>query len=93
MQTKKLILAPHTIGRYEVKLDTYFFFNAQSCNFWETDKITGSVVASLDGTLSFEDIISLLHENNPNVQACELKEHFGKIFEFLLKEGYICENI
>lgn len=93
MQTKKFIIAPYTLKRYEPKLDTYFFFNARDCNFWETDKVTGSVVAGLDGTLSFEGIIALFHKKNPDIPINILQEHFYKTFEFLYREGYICEHI
>lgn len=91
MQNKKFIIAPYTLGRYEAELNTYFFFNARDCNFWETDKVTGSVVAALDGIIGCEDIVAMLHKNNPNIPTPEIKDYFDKTFEFLLNEGYICE--
>jgi len=90
---KKLIIAPYTLKHYEPKLDTYFFYNARNGNLWATDLYTGSVVATLDGTLDCEGIVRELHKNSPDIKISELREHFGKTFEFLLKEGYICEHI
>lgn len=88
---KKLIIAPYTLMHYESKLDTYFFYNTKDDNFWETDEVTGSIVSILDGTNSCEDIVSMLHESSPDISIEDLQEHFGKTFDFLLKEGYILE--
>lgn len=90
---EKLKIAPYTLKRYESKLNTYFFYNAKDDKIWKTDEVTGSVVATLDGTLDCESIVFELHKNSPDIPITELREHFGKTFKFLLKEGYICENI
>ena len=88
-----LILAPYVLKHYEAKLNKYFFCNAQNDSFWETDELTGSVVATLDGTLDCEGIVNVLQENSPDIPVNELREHFQKTFEFLLNEGYIYEYI
>ena len=93
MLNKKLILAPHTLKHYEATLNTYFFCNARNGTFWKTDKITGEIIATLDGTSTIEGIVNMLHKNNPDIPATELHKHFYKTLEFLLKEGYICEYI
>ena len=90
---EKLKIAPYTLKRYESKLNAYFFYNAKNDKIWKTDDVTGSVVATLDGTLDCESIVSELYKNSSEVPISELREHFGETFEFLLKEGYICENI
>ena len=90
---EKLKIAPYTLKRYEIKLNTYFFYNAKNDKIWKTDDVTGSVVATLDGTLDYEGIVRELYKNSPDIKLAELREHFRKTFEFLLKEGYICENI
>ncbi len=91
--TQKLKLSPHTLKHYEYKLNTYFFYNVCNGTFWKTDKDTGMVIATLDGTLSCEGIVNVLHKNNPDITLSELQIYFYEIFEFLLKEGYICENL
>jgi len=91
--TKKLMLAPHTLKHYESGLNTYFFYNVCNGTFWKTDKVTGLVIATLDGTLSCEGIVNVLHKNNPDIPISELQKHFYETVKFLLKEGYICEHI
>ena len=88
---EKLKLAPYVLKRYEPKLDAYFFNNVSTTSYWKTDYITGIVIASIDGTLSRKDIIDVLASNNPDVSYKKLEEHFYKVFDFLIKEGYLCE--
>lgn len=90
--TKQLALAPYTLKHCETEADAYFFYNTKSGNLWKTDATTGSIIATLDGTLSSEGIVEMLHKNNQDTAKSELEEHFCKTFEFLLKEGYIYES-
>lgn len=89
--SKKLTIAPYVLMHYESQMDKYFFYNVGNDNFWETDEITGSIIAALDGTLDCEGIVNLLHKSSPDAPIEDLQEHFGKTFEFLLQEGYILE--
>ena len=86
-------LTPYTLKRYEPNLKTYFFYNARRHSMWSIDAITGSVIASLDGTNALEDIINEFLKNNSKLTYEELNEHFSKILEFLLKEDFVCEYI
>ena len=88
---KKLKISPHTLKHYEKKQDKYFFYNVKDDVFLDTDKTTGLIISTLDGTLSGEDIVCLLHKNSPEIPLNELREHFQKTLEFLIKEGYIYE--
>jgi len=87
-----LQLSPYTLKRYEQKLDRYFFFNVKDKKFWETDYITGSVVAGLDGSSSVKDVLLNLYSSNSEIDSLELEEYFCKVFNFLFEEGYICEK-
>ena len=88
---KKLKLAPVTLKRYEPKLDTYFFYNVRSGLFWKTDLITGSVVAKLDGKYTTESLLKNISSESTDISEDELKDYFGEIFQFLIREGFICE--
>ena len=90
--TKKLSLAPYTLKRYEPALDAYFFGNMKNGVFWYTDSVTGFVIYNLDGSLSREEILNILSAGNPNVSKENLKEHFYKVFDFLIKEEYVFES-
>ena len=86
---KKLKLVPYILKRYEPGLDCYFFHNARSGALWKTDYETGTIISSLDGTRTKEDIVNLLASNSPDVSVRDLETHFYNIFDFLLKEGFI----
>ena len=88
---KKIKLAPYTLKRYEPGLDMYFFCNVKSADLWKTDSATGAVVASLDGSLTIEKVIDIISSNNLQIPKAQIEEYFGRIFNFLLKEGFICE--
>ena len=84
-----LKISAHTVKRYEPKLSTYFFYNAQNKTYWETDFSTGSVVCLLDGTISEEEVISILSANNPSVSFDEINTRFSSVFDFLVQEGFL----
>lgn len=88
---KKIKLAPYTLKRYEPKLGVYFFCNVKSADLWKTDSATGAVVASLDGSLTVDEIIDIIAANSPQIPKIQIKEHFNSTFDFLLKEGFLCE--
>ena len=89
---KKLKLAPYTLKRYEPNLDSYFFYNVSTSDFWQTDSITGFVISSLDGSLSRDEVVNVLFSNNPEISKAELEKHFYNVFDFLIGKGYICEE-
>jgi len=88
----KLKLSPYTLKHYEPKLARYIFCNAVTSEFWDTDYITGSVIASLDGLQTREEIVEELSFNSPDVSKSEIAEHFNKVFDFLLEEGFIFDG-
>ena len=87
---RKLKLAPYVIKRFEPKLDKYFFYNAKNKTYWETDKITGYVIDTLDGSISTEEVIKILSSNNTDIPANQLEEFFTQKFEYLLREEFLC---
>ena len=90
--SKKLKLAPYVIKRYEYGLDTFFFYNLKNESFWHTDFTTGSIIVSLDGTKDTSTIIDTISSNSPQISKSELDVFFNKVFDFLIKEGFLYEN-
>lgn len=86
----KLKLSAYTLKRYEPKLEKYIFCNVSTSRFWDTDCITGAVIASLDGSQTTEEIIDILVSNSCDVPKASIEQHFNEVFDFLLKEGFIC---
>lgn len=84
-----LKLAPYVLKRYEPEL--YYFYNVKNKTFWSCNFATGSVIAALDGTLNFEEIIDILAHNNLNLDKEEIKTSLSEVFEFLLKEEFVIE--
>lgn len=89
---QKLKLEPYILKRYESNLDVYFFYNLRIDEFWETDYFTGEVVSSLDGQYSREDIVNILLSNNSELSREQLEGYFYKVFDFLIKKGFVSEQ-
>ena len=87
----KYKLRKEIIKKYEPKLGLYFFYNARKDNFWNTDEAIGSVIAALDGTLTYEEIINIISENNKHIEKVQIESILRKSFDFLIKEEYLCE--
>ena len=82
-------LSGYTIKRYEPKLGVYFFFNVKNRTYWETDYVTGSIVASLDGTLDVSDIVDIVLSNNKNIPENKFYEYVADKLTFLEREEFI----
>ena len=85
-------LSPFVVKRFEPGLGKYFFYNAQKKIFWQCDSPTGAVVSCLDGTLSVNEIINIISNNNPGIEKNEIFEKITETLKFLLKEGFVYES-
>lgn len=84
-------LANYVLKKYEPNLSSYFFYNAKTQDMWKIDSSTGEIISALDGTISIDEIINIILENNPNLSKPETIRVFTGIFEYLFKEEYIVE--
>ena len=87
---KKLKLAPFVIKRYEPKSEKYFFYNAKNKTYWDTDKLTGYIIVTLDGSLSTKEVIKILSANNTEIPVTQLEDYFYQKFDYLLQEEFLC---
>ena len=91
-ETSRLKLAPWVIKRNEEPLERSYFYNAKIQRVWSTELSTGIVVSALDGSLTVNEIIDILSENNPNIDKTELKNSFVKLFNQLEKEEFVVDE-
>jgi len=88
---KSLKLAQHVLKRYEPELNIYYFYNVKNRTFWTCDFSTGSIISLLDGSLSFDEICTIISQNNPQVDMNDIKKSLSDIFDFLCKEGFLVD--
>lgn len=82
-------LHAYVLKRYEPELNTYYFYNVKDKSFWKTDFGTGSIISALDGSLSMDEIVKILSDNNPDLNKDDLRKSLTETFNFLQKEGFL----
>lgn len=89
MYRNKLKLAPSVLKKYEQGLGLYCFYNSKEKLFWNCDYATGSVVASLDGSLTVEEVLDTLLSVNQGVDVELFTKTLLETFVTLEKEGFL----
>ena len=92
INSSKFKLAPWVVKRHEDALGRSYFYNAKTKMNWSSELSTGIVVSALDGSLTVEEIVDILAENNPEISANDFRETFVKIFNKLKDEEFIVDE-
>lgn len=82
-------ISPYVVKRFEPALEKYFFYNAKDKTFWNCDFSMGAVLSCFDGSLSVEEILEIVSNNNPETDKNEIREKILETLEFLLAEGFV----
>ncbi|MBS4759388.1 MAG: hypothetical protein KHX03_01665 [Clostridium sp.] len=93
LNTTKINLSKHVLKRYEPEINngTYFFYNAENQKFYTANYQIGSIIDSLDGNFSIEEISDIIHQNNIHLNKADLESFLNDLFNELYLEGFVVE--
>lgn len=89
MLNSKLKLSSSVLRKYEQGLGLFCFYDSKDKLFWNADYAIGSIVSSLDGTLTVAEVIDILLSSNEHLEVDLFKRKLLDTFEQLVKDGFL----